>query len=430
MTHRKLKKNIKISLVLSAILVIAFFAYLNLTAVKAKASMNSELGEAITLQASDFIINLPKEATVTYVSDLSLIDVNALGTHEIQVQVNSKTFTTTLKIVDTIAPEVTARPATLEVGGTLTPESLIVSITDKSDTTVSFKKAPDFDKIGAQELTLVVRDTSGNATETTTTLEVVFDLTAPVIEAQRQLYVQVGKANPDYWADSTVTDAKSAIASKTFNDDQVNLNRLGTYEVTLSALDASGNETSITRSVKVVMETTYLTMKGLANPDNDKADAFVTAVLAEIITPDMTRNQKMRAIYNWLLNEISYQTDTSTDYATDTYNKMDDYASIGFTKFKGHCVHYASMAAELLDTLGLEITLVKGDGYSSTAPDHFILHYWVMVRIDGKDYHFDPLYEYLYKIKAHKYINFYLVSDADIYDITHRWDQSLYPTAP
>jgi len=430
MIHRKLKRSVKLSFVLTAVLVIAFFVYLNVTAVKAKSALNSELGEAITLQASDFIVNLPKNAEVSFVSDLSTIDVNALGTHEIQIKVNSKTYTSSIHIVDTVDPLVTVQPGSLEVGGSLEASSLIVSITDKSATTVSFKKAPDFDTVGPQEVTVVVCDASGNATETKTTLEVAFDLTAPVIEEQRQLYVAVNSANPDYWANATATDAKSAIASKTFNDDKVKLNRLGTYEVTLTATDAEGNEVSITRSVKVVMETSYLTMQGLANPENNKADDFVTAVLAEIIKPDMTRNQKIRAVYDWLLNEISYQTDTSHDYATDSYNKMDDYAVIGFTKFKGHCFHYASMAAELLDTLGLEITLVKGDGYSSTAASHFILHYWVMLRIDGVNYHFDPLYEYLYKVKAHKYINFYLVKDADIYDITHRWDQSLYPTAP
>lgn len=430
MAQRKLKKSIKISLILTTVLVIAFFAYLNMTAVKAKTAMNSELGEVLTLQATDFIENLPKNAEVSFVSDLSMIDVNVLGTTEIQIKVNNKTFNSSIRIVDTVAPVVTIRTASVEVGGSLEPASLIVSITDKTDTTVSFKKAPDFNTIGTQDVTVVVRDTSGNATETKTTLEVAFDLTAPIIEEQRQLYVQIGQANPDYWANATATDAKSVIAAKTFNDDKVKLNRLGTYEVTLKATDSEGNEVSFTRSVKVVMESTYLTMQGLANPENNKADDFVTAVLAEIIKPDMTRNQKMRAVYNWLLNEISYQTDTSHDYATDSYNKMDDYALIGFTKFKGHCFHYAAMAAELLDTLGLEITLVKGEGYSSTAVSHFVLHYWVMLRIDGVNYHFDPLYEYLYKVKAHKYINFYLVKDADIYDITHRWDQSLYPTAP
>jgi hypothetical protein len=87
------------------------------------------------------------------------------------------------------------------------------------------------------------------------------------------------------------------------------------------------------------------------------------------------------------------------------------------------------MAAEMLDTLGLEITLIKGEGYSSTEPDHFLLHYWVMINVDGKQYHFDPLYEYLYR-NHNVSKDFFLVKDTQIYSKTHMWDRNLYPVTP
>ncbi len=429
MSRRRLRGSIKIILVLTAISVIALFVYLSLPSIKPKASVDSELGSPIALTANDFMINIPIGAKVTLESDLTKIDYTRLGTHEIQIKINDKVYTSSLHIVDTTAPVAVVRELVAEVGGTLLPEDFIVSITDLSDTTVSFSKAPDLSQEKTIKVTLVVKDSSGNKSEYPIDVEVVFDKTPPVIDILDQLYVQVGETNPDYWANVSVTDAKSIISSTKINADLVKLDRLGRYTVTLSATDAKGNVASIERSVRVVMKSTYLTMKGLDDPDNNKADAFVEAVLSEIITEDLTLRQKMRAIYNWLLNEISYQTESSTDYSLDSYNKLDEYAFNGFKRLKGHCFHYAAMAAEMLDTLGLEITLVKGEGYSATAADHFLLHYWVMVNIDGKAYHFDPLYEYLYRIKDVSK-DFFLVKDAQIYSKTHIWDKDLYPVTP
>ena len=431
MPRRKLRRSVKIILVLTAISTIVVFVFHFMTSLQPKANVNSELGSPITLTAKDFVANMPLGATVTLVSDLTLIDYNTIGTHEIEIKVNDKIYTSSLHIVDTTAPTAVVKGVVVEVGGTLLPQDIIVSITDLSDTTVSFSKTPDLSREKTIRVTLIVKDSSGNKNKYPVDIKVVSDQTAPVIEILGQVYVQIGESNPDYWANASVTDAKSSISSTTANDDLVKLDKLGTFTVTLIVADAKGNVASLERSVKVVMKSTYLTMKGLDNPENNKADAFVEAALTEIITEGMTQRQKMRAIYDWLLDEISYQTETSTDYSLDTYNKIDDYAFNGFKRIKGHCFHYAAMAAEMLDTLGLEITLVKGEGFSLNEADHFLLHYWVMVNIDGKYYHFDPLYEYLfdlYDIDRDK--DFFLAKDSMIYSKSHIWERTLYPVAP
>ncbi|KAF0227059.1 MAG: cysteine protease [Erysipelotrichaceae bacterium] len=427
--RRKLRRSIKILITLVAISAIVVFAFNYMTSLQIKANVNSELGSPITLTAKDFVANLPLEATITLVSDLTLIDYNTIGTHEIEIKVNDKIYTSSLHIVDTTAPTAIVKGVVVEVGGTLLPQDIIVSITDLSDTTVSFSKTPNLSRKKTIRVILIVKDSSGNKSQYPINVEVVLDKTAPIIEILGQVYVQIGESNPDYWANANVSDAKSIISSTSANDDLVKIDRLGTYSVTLIAKDAKGNVASIERSVKVVMKSTYLTMKGLDNPENNKADAFIEAVLSEIITESMTQRQKMRAIYDWLLNEISYQTETSIDYSLDSYNKIDDYAFNGFKRLKGHCFHYAAMAAEMLDTLGLELTLIKGEGYSLTENDHFLLHYWVMVNIDGMNYHFDPLYEYLYRLYD-KDKDFFLVKDSLIYSETHIWERNLYPVTP
>lgn len=429
MSPRKLRRSIKNGLVLTVLLGAALFAFISITTIKAKTELKSELGQTINYSPNDFLINDSEDTQASFITDISLIDIHQTGSVEIEIKVGNKTYTSTLKIVDTIAPVAIVQEGSVEVDGTLTPESLVVSSTDESETTISFKTQPNLSSVKTIEVIVLVSDTSGNTSEYPVTVHVVYDQTDPVIIEERQLYVLVGSLTVDYWDLVSVGDAKSSIASTEIDDTQVNLNKIGVYPVILSASDEAGNSVSLTRNVNVVKETTYYTMKSLNDPLNNKADAFVDAVIAEIITAEMTQTEKLRAVYDWLLNEMVYQTDVSHDYAIDTYNKMDDYALLGFTKFKGHCFHYASMAALLIDTLDLEMTLVEGEGYSSTAESHYVIHFWIMVKVDGHYVHFDPLYEYLYlKYSTHK--DFFLVSDSDIYDLTHRWDTRLYPTSP
>jgi hypothetical protein len=414
---------------LTVLLGAALFAFISITTIKAKTELKSELGQTINYSPNDFLINDSQDTQASFITDISLIDIHQTGSVEIEIKVGNKTYTSTLKIVDTIAPVAIVQEGSVEVDGTLTPESLVVSSSDESETTISFKTQPNLSSVKTIEVIVLVSDTSGNTSEYPVTVHVVYDQTDPVIIEERQLYVLVGSLTVDYWDLVSVGDAKSSIASTEIDDTQVNLNKIGVYPVILSASDEAGNSVSLTRNVNVVKETTYYTMKSLNDPLNNKADAFVDAVIAEIITAEMTQTEKLRAVYDWLLNEMVYQTDVSHDYAIDTYNKMDDYALLGFTKFKGHCFHYASMAALLIDTMDLEMTLVEGEGYSSTAESHYVIHFWIMVKVDGHYVHFDPLYEYLYlKYSTHK--DFFLVSDSDIYDLTHRWDTRLYPTSP
>jgi len=424
-----MKRTLKIGLALVVTLGVAYFVIANLFTTRAISSVHSELGQSITLSPNDFLVNEPKDTQASFITDLSKVDIHSLGTTEIQILVGDKIYTSSIKVVDTIAPVAIVEGTSVEVNGTLDPESLISSIIDQSDTTVSFKTNPTFDEAKTIEVIVIVKDTSGNKSEYPVSIEVVFDKTAPSIIELDPLYITIGSSSVDYWAHTSVTDEKSTIASTTVLSDQVNLNKLGSYPITLTATDSSGNVSSIQRLVKVVKESTYLTMEALYDPTHNKSDPFIEAVLSEIITENMTQREKMQAIYDWFLKDVVYQAETSHEYATDTYNKIDPYAEAGFTKLKGNCFHFAAMAAELLNALDLELTLVKGEGYSATAETHFMLHYWVMVNIDGQYYHFDPLFEYLYsKYGVHK--NFFLVSSASVYNITLRWEASLYPTNP
>jgi transglutaminase/protease-like cytokinesis protein 3 len=268
-----------------------------------------------------------------------------------------------------------------------------------------------------------VTDASGNETELTTQVVVVNDLTPPQITLLAPLYVELNEPSPDYWAYTEITDAKSGLDTTAIDDSGVVLDQLGTSVVLLKATDKDGNQTIVERPVVVAAKATVLTMNGMADPLNQKASDYAKEVYADLVTASMTDRQKLRAIYDFLLDEMSYRTDNSNDYNIDSNNKIDEYAKFAFENMVGNCFYYASMAAELIQEGGFEVTLIKGEGYSQTEPDHFLLHYWLIVRVDGKLYHFDPLYEQLYKGKR----QFFLVTDSTIYGSSHRWIKADYP---
>lgn len=142
----------------------------------------------------------------------------------------------------------------------------------------------------------------------------------------------------------------------------------GEYEVTYTAKDDAGNETSITTTITLVA----------VSVSQDEIDSLAQAVLDEIITEDMTQVEKMWEIYKYVNSSMTY----------DGTSNKDDWraeAKRGFTSGYGDCFTYFSMSDILLEKIGVERLKVNRVGGISN-------HYWHMVNVDGSWYHFDPCY--------------------------------------
>lgn len=93
-------------------------------------------------------------------------------------------------------------------------------------------------------------------------------------------------------------------------------------------------------------------------------------------------------IYNFINNEdpeymIYYDDNDKTD-DIPPYNELAEYI---MTRGHGVCYHYASLTYYLLKEAGYEALIIHGYRNSDNA-----LHYWTMVKVNGKWYHFDPLH--------------------------------------
>ena len=149
----------------------------------------------------------------------------------------------------------------------------------------------------------VTQPTSGESTPSSSTpgsstpsSSVVTDLIAPQIVGAKDLEVYVG-GTVSYKSGVSVTDDIDAKPALKIDNSKVDLNTPGIYEVTYTAIDASGNSTSVTVKLTVKAKPA-----GFVEPEVIYAKA--DAILAQFITDDMTDREKAEAVYVWTRRSV------------------------------------------------------------------------------------------------------------------------------
>ena len=145
----------------------------------------------------------------------------------------------------------------------------------------------------------------------------------------------------------------------------------------------------------------------------DYVNRKVTHVLKEIITPGMTNHEKVKAIHDWIVLHLAYDTSLQKYTAYD-----------GLVTGSTVCQGYSLLAYRMLEQVGIENRIVEG-----TAGDQ--LHAWNIVKLDGKWYHMDTTWDDPTPDRKGKVShNYYLLSDDEMAR-DHIWTgKGKYPTAP
>ncbi len=201
------------------------------------------------------------------------VDTSALGSYTLtytytDAQGNAATpVTRTVNVVDTTAPVIIVSQATytVEVGSTFTLPTATASDNLDADVTVTATGTVDASTVGSYTLTYNFTDSEGNAALAVTVTVVVEDTTAPVVTL-------AGDASVTLEAGATFTDA-GATATDNYDttapvvvSGTVNNAALGTYTLTYTSTDASGNVGTATRTVTVVDTTSpVITITGGAS---------------------------------------------------------------------------------------------------------------------------------------------------------------------
>lgn len=403
--HKKLNKMKKTPRRILTLFIV-FLIALTLKAIffsnKLYKSVTVEAGTALT-DTSKFIKN--KKTSGTFVTNLSIIDVNSPGVYKIEIQIGKKIFSSNLKVVDTTAPVAEVVKQEIWANQNLEAKAFVKNIVDVTDVKVSFKKQPDFGKVGSSEVLIILEDLGGNKTELQALLTIKKDIEPPKIIGAHDITIYIGD-KALYKRDVTINDNSGENIELVVDSSAVNLKKEGTYDLTYKATDASGNTATKTVKVNVKEKTNDYVSK-------DDLDILADKVLATIIKDSMTPREKANAIYKWTKHNIGYvnQADKS-DWVKSAYQ--------GIKKRTGDCFVYFSVAQELLTRAGIENQAIVKQGGG---------HYWNMVNLGEGWYHFDTTP----RIGGGE---FFMLTDAQLEEYSknhknsHIFDRTKYPATP
>ena len=330
-----------------------------------------------------------------------------VGEHEVTLHGLYHDMTVHLTVQDTTPPVLKCREVTVAIGHALKPEDFVAELHDATAVTLSFQKQPSSASAGDYTVNITAADAAGNETHAQTVLHVIPDTVPPVFSGVKDIYASVGDT-VSYRSGVSAVDETDGKLKFTVDTSAVNTSVPGTYVITYSATDSSGN--TATAKAKVVIRAISM----------EKLNAQADRVLKSIISNSMSDRAKAEAIFNWCSHNITYSA------AANTF--MGDYipaAYAGFTTYRGNCYTYYAVSRALLDRVGIENMEIKRN--STTNP-----HYWNLVKMDGAWYHFDTCPH-----PAGHYIRVFLLTDAEVTAYSknevkdyYNFDTSAYPPTP
>lgn len=352
-------------------------------------------------EITDFVLHGDGGKIVT---DLTDIDWNAVASYEVEVELNEEIYEVNLRLVDTVAPTLQVKNVEGSTNCKRKADEFVADSSDVTAVTFSFQEAPDTKKTGTQTVVIIAEDEGGNQTKKEAQLTLAEDTEAPVILGAEDWVVYIGET-VSYKANIRVEDICPEAANVTVDSSKVNLNAAGSYPVTYTAKDCSGNTTSVTVTL-TVKERSY---------SLEDVNQLADRVLSRILTDGMSTYEKAYAIFKYTKGSISYISSSEKgNYLRSAYE--------GLVLKKGDCYVYASTAKVLLNRAGITNMDIE------RIPSGTTMHYWNLVDIgDGHGwYHFDTTPR-----KDGPVI--FLWNDAQMKDYSdrhnnsHNYDRAVYP---
>lgn len=299
-----------------------------------------------------------------FITDMSKIDLSKTGSYDIEISCDDEICNSTLIIVDTTPPQGTGVDRKIYDDETLEVGAFVKDIKDCSDVTTEFLENPDFTKAGEQTVEILLKDAAGNQSSVTAVLTVIEDKEAPKFGQLSTITIREGNT-VSYRKGVSVTDNRDKEVDFTVNKSEVNLQKAGTYTVTYSATDKSGNTATAKRTIKVLPKLVI---------NQALVDDMAENIVNKIINGSMSKHQKIETIYNYVRNNMSYVSSPETDIPNAAY--------VAFTKKRGDCYNYYAMTKLLLDHAGIENKRIDRYGGATS-------HYWLIVNIGSGWYHYD-----------------------------------------
>lgn len=316
----------------------------------AKEAAVLELGQTLDISG---LLYMPESEGVTVAQEeLDLINSAQPGEYELTLTAGENTAVCKIIVQDTLGPVLEVREHNVYVYGYVKLEDFLVDARDPSGVKeVRMVTVPDTRNPG--DLTIVIEgeDNLGNITTVETVLHVVTDRTPPVINGISKELTVPKNGTPNYLAGVSAADDRDGAVAVTYDDSAVDLSKAGTYYVTYSATDKSGNTKTAKRRVVVT--------------HNQEDTNALVATLAGQLENDPEK------IRDFVRTYISYSTNWGGN----------DPVWFGFQNRHGNCYVHALTLKALLDYKGYNTQLIWVTNKT---------HYWLIIQMpDGSWRHID-----------------------------------------
>lgn len=343
-----------------------------------------EYGQQLT--KADLMVDVEKDGHLVSQEDIDAINASPLGTYTIVSSTATRTLECVVTVQDTTGPVLELKDVQVYLGGYASLEDFLVSATDASGVKdVRLLTELTFDTLGEQKVLIEAEDIYGNISQQEVSLFVTNDTTPPVIKGLTNMTV-AKHSKPDFLKGVTANDEKDGKCVVKVDTSKLNMDKAGTYYITYTARDKSGNTATSRRKVTV---------------EHDQED---TKALVKSIAAGLSSNpEKLR---DYVRSRIGYNTNWGGS----------DPVWYGFQNRVGNCYVHAMCLKALFDEKGISSQLIWVTDKS---------HYWLQVNIGGKWYHIDPTPSSLHG-------RYSLMNDAQRYETLsgRNWDRTKWPECP
>lgn len=335
------------------------------------------------LQASDLLLDATLGAEMIDQAQLDHINDTGVGSYTLVSSNGQKECTCAVTVEDTTPPALTLQEVAVYRNRKPKLEDFILSATDLSgEVTTRLITEIDTSEYGTYTITIEAEDIHGNITSQETALRVVTDTTPPTIGGLKAMTVEKN-ATPDYAKGVYANDNRDGRVEFTYDTSKVDLTKAGTYYITYTAKDESGNVATSKRTITV-------------NHDASDTDALVAYHAARCGT-------SVESIRSYVRSYIAYNHNWGGD----------DPVWYGFTNKVGNCYVHALTLQRLLSAHGYESKLIWVTNKT---------HYWLVVNMGGYWRHVDAT-------PTTRHSKYVLMDDEQRYETLsgRNWNRSQWP---
>ncbi len=314
----------------------------------AKSYVFKELGEKLT--KADILYDTTHSEYVSQ-EDIDKINEQGIGEYEIISHLNNIDFKTKIKVDDTKAPDLVLKNVSIWNDQKIkSKDDFIKSVTDASKFEVKMKTEIDYSKLGNQDIIIEAIDEHDNKVEKKAVLTIKKDTIGPTISGLYNMTVnKYTKIN--FYNGVKAIDNKDGQVSFSVTSSSVNTNHYGTYYATYTAVDKSGNKTTVRRKITVNHD---------ASDTTNKVNAFYAKI----------GSSNYEQIRQYIIKHIKYNANAGGN----------DPVWYGLTNLAGNCIVHAKIYQRLLTKAGYQTQLIYTTDRS---------HYWLLVKINGVWRHSD-----------------------------------------